>query len=32
MRWVHKKISKSMKMELVGNATLDEYGLKKLKA
>jgi hypothetical protein len=32
MRWVHKKISKSMKMELVGKATLDEYGLKKLKA
>jgi hypothetical protein len=32
MRWVNKKVSKWMKMELVGKAILDEYGFKKLKA
>jgi hypothetical protein len=32
MRWVNKKVSKWMKMELVGKATLDEYLFKKLKA
>jgi len=27
-----RKLKKKIKMEIVGNAKLDEYGLKKLKA